>query len=58
MLDAGHVWRPVREQRLSLCVRVSAQPKMRKKTEVEVVEEVEAAEGRCSLCMGWGKRRL
>lgn len=57
MLSAGHVWRPAKEHRLSLCVRVSVQPKRRRRGG-EVEEEVEAVGGRCSLCMGWCRVRL
>lgn len=51
MLAAGPVWRPAKEQRLSLCVRVCVQPKTRRKGG-EVEEGAEAVEGLCSLCMG------
>lgn len=59
MLDAGPVWRPVKEQKLSLCVRVSVQPKTRRRRRGgEVEEEVEAVEGRCSRCMEQCRVRL
>lgn len=58
MLAAGHVWRSAKEQRLSLCVRVSVWPKKRRRRGGEVEEEVEAVEGRRSLCMGQCRVRL
>lgn len=59
MLSAGHVWRPAKEQRLSLCVRVSVRHKRRRRRRGgEAEEEVEAVEGRCSLCMGQCRVRL
>lgn len=61
MLFAGHVWRRAKEQRLSLCVSVSVQPKRRTRRrggEVEVEEEVGAVEGKCSLRMGQCRMRL
>lgn len=55
MLAAGPAWRPVKEQRPSLCVRVSVQPRKRR-TGGEEVEE-EAIERGCN-CMGQCKVRL
>lgn len=57
MLSAGHVWRPVKEHRLSLCVRVSVRPERRRRGG-EVEEGVGEVEGRCSLCMGQCRVRL